>query len=87
MSRYPETVIRELLPNSWSQTRRNGLTDQILDALYDAGLLIDGSPRTVEVRGARVAVEAVEAYGLRISLDANGNAVEIASPWGLEVTA
>lgn len=41
---------------------------------------------TVEIDGARVGVETVEAYGLHITLDAQGNAVAITSPYGFLVT-
>lgn len=41
----------------------------------------------VEVVGARVQIEQVEAYGLSIGLDANGNAVTVGFPYGAEVTA
>jgi hypothetical protein len=40
----------------------------------------------VEILGARVQVEQVEAYGLTIGLDANGNAVTVEFPYGAEVT-
>jgi hypothetical protein len=40
----------------------------------------------VEVVGARVAVERIEAYGLLIQLDALGRAVRVAFPDGAEVT-
>ncbi len=39
----------------------------------------------VEVEGARVGVETIEVYGLEISLDANGNAVAVTSPYGFSV--
>lgn len=38
--------------------------------------------RAVEVIGARAAVDNVEAYGLDIQTDANGNAVIISSAFG-----
>jgi len=41
---------------------------------------------SVDVDGARLAVETVEAYGLEITLDANGNAVSITSPYGFLLT-
>jgi hypothetical protein len=34
-----------------------------------------------------VTVETVQAYGLTIEVDANGDAVQVTSPWGLEVVA
>lgn len=41
----------------------------------------------VEIVGARVEVERIEAYGLIVGLDANGNAVSIRFPYGAEVIA
>jgi hypothetical protein len=40
----------------------------------------------VEITGARVAVERVEAFGLRIGLDVLGRAVYVHFPLGAEVT-
>lgn len=65
----------ELLPKSAHKK-----IDQILD--YFAPEVV----AEVEIVGARVQVERVEAYGLRIGLDANGNAVTIEFPYGAEVT-
>jgi hypothetical protein len=80
-------VIGAVLPKSLSQKKRDELTEQIVNALFDAGLLLVDDATTIEVRGARVPVETVEAYGLTIRVDANGNAAEITSPWGLEILA
>lgn len=63
------------------------LIDRITDALWEAGLLLTDEVTTVEVRKASVPVELVEAYGLRIRLDANGDAAEIVAPGGLEILA
>lgn len=41
---------------------------------------------TVEVLGGRVVVETVEVHGLRIGLDAIGNATEVEAPLGTEFT-
>lgn len=87
MSSSPRDVIGPVLPKSWSQTKRDDLADQIADALYEAGLLVDEGIDSVEVRNARVTVETVEAYGLTIAVDAHGNAVQVTSPWGLEIAA
>ena len=56
--------------------------DKILDTLGYAE-----AADAVEVIGARLGVETIEAYGLEITLDANGNAAEIRSPHGLDVIA
>lgn len=40
---------------------------------------------TAEVNYARVPVESVEAYGLKLRLDASGNAVTVTFPHGAEV--
>lgn len=45
-----------------------------------------GTVTEVEAVGARVQVERVEAYGLRIGLDALGRAVRVEFPDGAEVT-
>lgn len=86
MSDSPRDVIGKALPKSWSQTKRDGIADQIADALDTAGLLLwDGTTAAVEVRGARVTVETIAAYGLDIEIDANGNAGRIASDRGLVI--
>ena len=41
----------------------------------------------VDVCRSRVGVEHVEAYGLTITVDANGDAAAIEFPYGAEVTA
>ncbi len=44
-----------------------------------------GDVDRAEVRGARVRVETIEAYGLRIELDAHGRAVAVSSDDGFHV--
>ncbi len=44
------------------------------------------SGATVEVLGGRVVVQTVEAHGLRIGLDAIGNATQVEAPLGTEFT-
>lgn len=81
----PNEVIIERLPKSMSAKRRQEVAEQILDALAEYGLLADGECCAVEVGNALVPVETVEAYGLTIRLDANGEASEISSAAGLVV--
>lgn len=84
MSSYLD-VIGAVLPKSWSQTKRDDLAEQIADALSTEGLLVENAINVVEVVGARVTVETIEAYGLTIELDALGDAVQVTSPAGLEI--
>lgn len=63
------------------------LTDRITDALWQAGLLLTDEVTTVEFRQAMVPVETVDAFGLTVRLDANGDAVQITSRRGLEILA
>lgn len=78
-----EQIIAELLPDgSRSENKRLALAQTIVSELEEAGLLME-ELSTVEVYGARVPVETVQAYGLSIEVDAHGNAVTINSPWGL----
>lgn len=63
-----------------------GLAQIIARKLEEAGFLVPEDFDTVEVRGARVPVETVEVYGLTITVDANGNAVSITSPYGFEIS-
>lgn len=60
------------------------LSDQVAEALFKAGMLLDDEVTTLGVRNAPVPVETVEAYGLRIRLDANGDASEVTCDrgWG-----
>jgi hypothetical protein len=81
----PEEVVIEQLPKSMSAKRRGEVAEQILDALSESGLLVDNECSAVEVGNALVPVETVEAYGLTIRLDANGEASEISSAAGLVV--
>jgi hypothetical protein len=81
-----EQIIRRALGTTLKSERRiEELSTPIYDALEKAGCLLMGDLATVEVCGARVAVEAVEVYGLSISVDANGNAVDVSSPFGMGV--
>jgi hypothetical protein len=80
-----EEVIRAQLPASMSAKRRDALVEQITDALAEQGLLVDGDCTTVEVAEAMVPVETIEAYGLILRLDANGDAAEISHRTGLVV--
>jgi hypothetical protein len=84
MSDSPRDVIGTVLPKSWSQTKRDELSDTIVDALWEAGLLADDIT-TVAVGDARLPVETVEAYGLTIKLDALGEASELSHPAGLVI--
>lgn len=55
-----------------------------IDAILD--YIAPESVREVEIVGARVAIERVEAYGPEIGVDANGNAATVRFPYGAEVT-
>lgn len=81
----PEHVVAGVLPGGdRSENKRLALAGTIVRALEEAGYLAYDIA-TVDVVGARVPIETVEAYGLTIRLDASGNAVSIASPYGLEI--
>lgn len=87
MNQDPRYVINEALlkglPNgdlaadSSPDALADVLSDQVAEALFNAGVLLDGEITTLEVRKALMPVETVEAYGLRIRLDANGDASEV----------
>lgn len=47
----------------------------------------EGVVREVEILGARVGIETVQAYGLEFAIDANGNAAVVRFPYGAAVTA
>jgi hypothetical protein len=81
----PEDIIAKLLPGKLSQTRRQEVAESILDELADAGYLFLDTVSSVEIPGARVTVETIQAYGLTIEIDANGDAGKITSLRGLEV--
>jgi hypothetical protein len=78
-----ETALGPFIRNGGN---RENARDAVYAALDGAGAVLDGTPVTVEVAGARVPVETVEVYGLVIRLDANGRAASIHHPEGLEVT-
>lgn len=83
MSDDPQKLVEDALPKSWSAVRKANLAGEIVDVLSDAGLLVEEEFDTVEVATARMPVESVEAYGLRLRIDALGEAVEIHHPDGL----
>ncbi|MEU1810975.1 hypothetical protein [Micromonospora aurantiaca (nom. illeg.)] len=87
MSTDYREAIGATLPERWSQTKKDELADAVYEALDNLGLIVDGPISTVDVVGAPITVERVEAYGLAIEVDANGNAVSVTSPWGLEIVA
>lgn len=80
-----EEVVRAALePHIKSEAKRDKAADAVVDALEAAGHLYEnGWVTAVEVHHARVAIEAVEAYGLTITLDAN--AVSVSSPSGFMI--
>jgi hypothetical protein len=81
-----ELIEQGLAKSIKSQNRRTELAETIHDALVENGhLWEDGHVETVEVHHARVVTEHLEAYGLMIELDANGNAVTVRSPNGFMV--
>ena len=74
----------DALPEDDRDKLADVLSDQVAEALFKAGVLLDDEVTTIEVRKALVPVETVEAYGLRIKLDANGDASEVTCDrgWG-----
>lgn len=72
-----ESIVEPLLIGALPRREAERLAEQIAGAV--------GNAHTVEVQGARMAVETVEAYGLTIDLDSSGNAVAISAPAGLVV--
>lgn len=72
---YAREVLAETLPKSAHKH-----IDKILDRLG-----VPEATRMVEIVGARVEVEEVDAYGLTIGVDANGNAARVYFPHGAEV--
>ena len=83
----PEEVIRELLVGVPMSTKRaDALASEIVEALEEAGHLLDGECTTVAVGNyPLVPVETVEAYGLTIRLDAMGEASEVSARDGLVI--
>lgn len=86
MSDSLRDVIGKVLPQSWSQNKRDTLADEVEEALDNAGMLAPERIEAVEVATALMPVETVEAYGLTIKLDAMGEASEISHRDGLVVT-
>jgi hypothetical protein len=84
---YPEDVIKAQLPTGMSAKKRGEVAAQIVEALAQEGMLVEGECWTVMVGDALVPVETVETYGLVLKLDANGEASEISSRAGLVVLA
>lgn len=84
MTPVEKAIDAALAPFIKSATKRAEAVDAVDSALLEEGHLIEDI-ETVEVIGSRVAVEQVTAYGLDISIDAGGNAVQVTSAYGLEV--
>lgn len=61
-----------------SQEKIDAIVGWVEDNTYDI-------VNTVEVVGARVQTETVEAYGLEITVDANGRAVRVTTPDGFHL--
>lgn len=82
-----DDAIREALePYIKSAKRLGEAADAVAETLKASGFpLLDDGFETVEVHNSRVAVETTEVGGLTISLDAGGNAVQVTSPYGLEI--
>lgn len=78
-----EKSIAEILGSAASAKRVAALVEMI-EARADENPWIR-EDETISVKGARVAVEHVEVHGLRIGVDANGNAATIDSDYGLEI--
>lgn len=76
---------REFLKNLPGKMSAKSI-DAIVEYVDAAGPA-DGIVETVELAYARVPVETVEAYGLSIAVDANGNAVTVSFPAGAQVTS
>jgi hypothetical protein len=82
-----EVADKALEPFIKAKGRRDQAAADVVEALGKAAHLFEnGWVTKVEVHHARVGVETVEAYGLIITLDANGNAVDVSSPWGFMIT-
>lgn len=81
--RIVESVLKE--KTNLGEVKRKELAYAIIDALDDNGLLT-GDFTAVDVVGAKIPVEYVTMFGLEISVDANGNAVEVSSPHGFLIT-
>jgi hypothetical protein len=74
-----QEMLAEHLPKNVSQKRRDALTAAIGELLDDGDGDLLGA---VDIEGARCAVERVEAFGLELELDANGNASTVHFPFG-----
>lgn len=84
----PDDAVRKALePYIKAETKRATAAGDVVEALESAGhLYANGWVTEVEVHHARVPVETVEAYGLTIRVDANGNAVSVSSAHGFMIT-
>lgn len=83
--RIVESVLKE--KTNLGEVKRKELAYAIIDALDENGLLtLTGDFTAVDVVGAKIPVEYVTMFGLEISVDANGNAVEVSSPHGFLIT-
>jgi hypothetical protein len=72
-------VLTEVLPKA-AHKKIDALVERLIALLPDA-------IEAVEIEGARVGVEAIEAYGLEITVDAMGNAASVAFPHGAFLAA
>lgn len=72
----------EKLPGKISKKNMDAIAEHVEATANDTSDI-----KAVEIHGARVAVETVNAYGLVIQLDAHGNAVTVEFPYGAEKIA
>ncbi len=79
-----QKAIAAILGSAASAKRVEALED-LFSEWASGDHLVGQAIETVSVKGSRVAVERVEAYGLTIGVDANGYAATVESVHGLEI--
>jgi hypothetical protein len=85
-SKTPSDQFRAFLVETLATRDKTAVKIDAIVIEFDEWINAHQAGDTVEVIGGRVVVETVEVHGLRIGLDAIGNATEVEAPAGTEFT-
>lgn len=85
-SKTPSDQFRAFLVETLATRDKTAIKIDAIVIEFDEWLTAHQAGTTVEVVDGRAAVETVEVHGLRIGLDAMGNATQVEAPLGREFT-
>jgi hypothetical protein len=83
-SETPSDQFRAFLVKTLATKDKTAVKIDAIVIEFDEWMTAHQAGDTVEVIGGRVVVETIEVHGLRIGLDAIGNATQVEAPAGTE---